>query len=357
MKAERKHDTTACIPLMLALVSWGGALAADGTKHAAPARDAGSHELSAIPEIALKIVESNVEAPGVEQQCRGTFVVHNVGPAYRDPPPGFRFGPSYGVFVYDAKGKLLFRNFGSWGPGMKKGQKVSLRWNTSSNHLGKTSEPPFVVPAPGRYRLEIVLYIGNRDQVLDVSSKWFEVAAAEADREVAAAEADRQESGLVLMLQLFEKKVTSGGTVTVRLTAENRGKQALRVVLPPPAYRLREYWWWGGYSVSIVGPDGQSRSVPLPKIRPPQPPLREQDTVVLSPDGSAGMLISLNGCMPRDVDAFVLTDTPQGTYSVVVTYAPKRSLLTPEAQAKATDPPLWVGRIKSNVLKYSISDK
>ena len=129
-----------------------------------------------VGKIALKVIESTIEAPGVERQCQGTFVVKNVGPAFQIPPNVV--GPSYGVFIYDEHGKLLFRNYGGWGPGMKVGGTIRLSWNTSSNHLGETSEPPFLVPAPGRYRLEIVLSMGRkRERVLDVFSKWFEVPA------------------------------------------------------------------------------------------------------------------------------------------------------------------------------------
>jgi hypothetical protein len=64
---------------------------------------------------------------------------------------------------------------------MKAEGTVSLRWDTHSNHLGGTSEPPFVVPAPGRYRLKIVLTMGlKRDWILDVFSKWFDVATLQA---------------------------------------------------------------------------------------------------------------------------------------------------------------------------------
>jgi len=125
-------------------------------------------------KIALKVIESTIEAPGAQRRCRGTFVVKNFGPAFQTPPNVA--GPSYGAFIYDGHGKLLFRNYGGWGPGMKADGTIRLSWNTGSNHLGGTSEPPFLVPAPGRYRLEIVLYTGlKRDRVLDVSSKWFEV--------------------------------------------------------------------------------------------------------------------------------------------------------------------------------------
>jgi len=123
--------------------------------------------------IALKVIESTVHAPGVEQQCRGEYVVKNIGPAYETPSG--TIGPSYGVCIYDERGKLLFRHYGGWSPDLKPGATVSLRWNTSSNHLGETSEPAFLIPAPGRYRLEIVLYTGQRIEVLDVSNDSFTV--------------------------------------------------------------------------------------------------------------------------------------------------------------------------------------
>ena len=127
-------------------------------------------------ELRLKVAKMTITAPGVAKQCRGTFVVRNVGPAFQTPP--HVIGPSYGVFIHDASGRLLFRNFGGWGPGMKAGGQITLRWDTHSNHLGGTSEPPFLIPAPGRYTLKIVLYARTRSQILDVSTVAFEVKPA-----------------------------------------------------------------------------------------------------------------------------------------------------------------------------------
>jgi len=129
---------------------------------------------SPLDKIALKVIDSQVEAPAAGEQCRGTFTVKNIGPAFRIPPDVC--GTSHTVSLYDQQGILLFRNHGGWGPGMSAGGTVSLRWNTRSNHLGETSEPAFLIPAPGRYRLEIVLAIGpKRKPVLDVHSEWFVV--------------------------------------------------------------------------------------------------------------------------------------------------------------------------------------
>lgn len=124
-------------------------------------------------KLRLKIAKPTIAAPGVEKQCSGTFVVRNVGPAYRTPP--HVIGPSYGIFILDARGKRLFRNYGSWGPGMKAGGQIAFRWDTHSNHLGQTSEPAFLIPAPGKYTLRIELYAPKRTQVLDVSTTHFEV--------------------------------------------------------------------------------------------------------------------------------------------------------------------------------------
>jgi len=127
--------------------------------------------------VELKIVKSTVTNTGVEEQSSGTFVVRNIGPAYTVPPD--IIGPSYGVFIYDAQERLLFRNFGGWGPGMKAHQEIAFHWDTHSNHLGETSEPKFLIPKPGKYMLKIVLYRQKRDEVLDASTTWFDVPAKE----------------------------------------------------------------------------------------------------------------------------------------------------------------------------------
>ncbi|MBM4037918.1 MAG: hypothetical protein FJ290_05335 [Planctomycetes bacterium] len=124
-------------------------------------------------QVRLKVVEAVVSHAGVEQQCRGRFTVRNVGPDYTVPP--HVIGPSYGVFIYDKTEALLFRNFGGWGPGLKAGQDITFGWDTHSNHLGEKSEPAFLIPAPGRYKLVIRLYRGSRDQVLDTATSFFDV--------------------------------------------------------------------------------------------------------------------------------------------------------------------------------------
>lgn len=125
------------------------------------------------PHYKLRISKSEVEAAKVEGQCQGTFVVCNDGDDYETPLD--IVGPSYGVFIYDARENLLFRHFGAWGPGMKWGEERTLRWNTSSNHLGRTSEPAFLIPAPGKYTVKVELYEGKQRQVLDVAIREFEV--------------------------------------------------------------------------------------------------------------------------------------------------------------------------------------
>jgi hypothetical protein len=109
----------------------------------------------------------------VEKRCSGTFVVRNVGRAFRTPPTVI--GPSYGIFILDARGKRLFRNYGGWGPGMKAGGEIAFRWDSRRNHLGKTSGEEFLIPAPGKYTLKIELYAQKRSKVLDVSTTDFEV--------------------------------------------------------------------------------------------------------------------------------------------------------------------------------------
>ena len=173
-------------------------------------------------KIALKVIESTIEAPGVEKQCRGTFVVKNIGPTFQFPPNVV--GPSTGVYIYDAEGKLLFQNFGGWGPGMKAGGTIRLSWNTSSNHLGETSEPPFLVPAPGRYRQEIVLSMGRkRERVLDVFSKWFEVPAVTTD--------DGIDKGVAVPIQKVDldlSRLKAWGTRSFTYEVERAGKRTTR---------------------------------------------------------------------------------------------------------------------------------
>ncbi len=123
--------------------------------------------------IKLKVVEAVVSDARAEQQCQGKFTVRNVGPDYTVPP--HVIGPSYGVFIYDKAETLLFRSFGGWGPGLKAGQDITFRWDTHSNHLGETSEPAFLIPAPGRYMLVVRLYRGSRDRVLDTATSFFDV--------------------------------------------------------------------------------------------------------------------------------------------------------------------------------------
>jgi hypothetical protein len=125
----------------------------------------------------LKIVKSEVTQAIAGKQCEGRFTVCNVGPEYSVPPD--TFGPSYGIFIYDDRDRLLFRSFGGMGPGLKAQQTITIAWDTHSNHLGETSEPPFLLQSLGRYRLEICLYRDTREHVLEVSTSPFSAKKAE----------------------------------------------------------------------------------------------------------------------------------------------------------------------------------
>ena len=138
-----------------------------------PAQGAGPAAAYDPAAIRLEIVRSAVTHARTGEQCSGQFVVRNTGPGYRVPPD--IVGPSYGIFIHDERGTLLFRRFGGWS-GLRAGHEHSIRWTTKTNHLGETSEPPFLIPRPGRYKLEIRLYRGSRDDLLDVSTSYFTVS-------------------------------------------------------------------------------------------------------------------------------------------------------------------------------------
>lgn len=137
----------------------------------------------------LKVVNIAVESPAVGQPLRGRFAIRNTGPAYSTPANVV--SPSWGVFVYDAGGKLLFRNFGSWGPGLKEGQEIEFRWDTRRNHLGETSEGPFTVSEPGDYVVVVNAYAAGRQRkIIDTSTSRFEVLST-GDRQGAGPQGDR----------------------------------------------------------------------------------------------------------------------------------------------------------------------
>ena len=73
------------------------------------------------------------------------------------------------------KSEQLRRGLAARGP---LGGRIALRRDTHINHLGETNGPPFLIPAPGAYSLEIVLYARTRLQILDVSAIAFEVKPA-----------------------------------------------------------------------------------------------------------------------------------------------------------------------------------
>ena len=122
--------------------------------------------------IRLKIAKLAVTRARTEEQCSGVFIVRNIGPGYQVPP--HIVGPSYGIFIYDEQGTMLFRRFGGWS-GLKAGQECKFKWVTNSNHLGETTEPAFFIPRPGRYKLEVLLYRGRRSDILTTATHSFDV--------------------------------------------------------------------------------------------------------------------------------------------------------------------------------------
>jgi len=88
----------------------------------------------------------------------------------------FDIGPSYGVFIYDYNHQMVFRNFGGWSGLNHNGDSTTFSWNTSSNHLGETNEPAFLIPAPGTYEFVMKIYSGTME-TLSTSSMQFSVAA------------------------------------------------------------------------------------------------------------------------------------------------------------------------------------
>jgi hypothetical protein len=126
--------------------------------------------------IEMKLESLKISASGVEKRCRGSFTIRNVGPGYEESPT--KIGPSYGVFIYDATGTMLFRNFGGWSGRNKSGDSITIGWNTNSNHLGETSEPAFLIPKPGTYELVIIVYPSKRDTMLCYATKKFNVGAS-----------------------------------------------------------------------------------------------------------------------------------------------------------------------------------
>jgi len=157
-----------------ALVMLGG----DVDLHFKRARDSAPGCSIALPPqadslIKMEVGDLTVHALGVEKTCRGTFVITNAGPDYDESPT--EIGPSYGVFIYDTAGTMLFRNFGSWGGRNRSGDRITIRWNTNSNHLGETTEPAFLIPEPGTYELVIIVYPNKRDTILCYAKKKFSV--------------------------------------------------------------------------------------------------------------------------------------------------------------------------------------
>jgi hypothetical protein len=115
------------------------------------------------PPPCLEIVRAAVTAAAVEAQCQGEVVIRNSGGSWLCPPD--RLGFSYGITIHEEAGAgPLFRTFGGLPNAIATGEEVRVSWDTHSNHLGETSEPPFLIPAPGTYRLTVFLYRDSREQ-------------------------------------------------------------------------------------------------------------------------------------------------------------------------------------------------
>lgn len=117
---------------------------------------ASTKPLSPLANVSMEVTAITVSHAAVEEQIRGRFTVKNVGPAF-DIPSGV-VDPGYGVFILDVGGKMLFRNFGGISGPFPTGREVSVTFDTRSNHLGRTSEPPFIIPRKGTYILQVIFY-------------------------------------------------------------------------------------------------------------------------------------------------------------------------------------------------------
>jgi hypothetical protein len=86
----------------------------------------------------------------------GRFTVVNSGPD--QSTLGYVFAPSFTILIFDNNNQLVFRMRGAWNPPLGEGEQVRLSWDTSDNHIGETSGPPFR-PTAGQYTVKIRLEV------------------------------------------------------------------------------------------------------------------------------------------------------------------------------------------------------
>jgi hypothetical protein len=156
--------------------------------------------------------------------------------------------------------------------------------------------------------------------------------------------------GVVLIQQVLRLEVGPGDDNAVRLILENRGTKPVRVAKPPSASQFREYWWWHGFSLEISGPDGKSCRNPLPKIYPPNPPIHDEETAVLRPGESVGMLIPLSKITTNPVS------DATGSYVVSACYDTSDCQIADDLRNRKGEPPLWDGKLKATAEYKVVAD-
>jgi|GEM_PF-6021564 len=124
------------------------------------------------PPVKIMMSDNAGVTADMNRDCRGEFKIVNNGPS-QITRPGVK-KPRYEIGIFDAKGTLLFKNYGAWS-GASSTNGIPMNWDTKSNHIGEKSGPPFKFTQPGQYQLRVDVYADDGNTLMSSVTNTFMV--------------------------------------------------------------------------------------------------------------------------------------------------------------------------------------